>query len=366
MKEPVHNLIYKNSFKLITALVILIGFFYVISPFFLPVIFGGMLSLAASPFLQRMMAKGRSRARSLIYISIFMFFAIFIPLSLFFVRGFRVVSHFFSEQSFMALTQNGQQRLMIFMDKFSKLYGVDPEVINEKVTNFLTEAGNMVIKIFGALVSQIPSIVILSVITLFAFYFFLLKEVQIRKFYDRFFHFKHHNGEEFIAVLKSSCREVFIANVLTGLIQASIVSIGALISGIGDFYIVLFVTFILSFIPVIGAGPVAFLLSIIGFIDDNVQGGIIMAVVGVISGTADNFIRPYLSSSFGKTRVPIFVTFIAVIGGVVVLGIVGLFVGPLLASLLYGGVPIIAREFFPQLEPQVEPQIPDSEKNSQS
>jgi predicted PurR-regulated permease PerM len=366
MKESVSNLIYKNSFKLLTALIILFGFLFVISPFILPVIFGGMLALAASPFVQRMMSKGHSRAKSLIYISIFLFFAIFIPLSLFFLRGFQVVSHFFSEQSFSTLTQGGQQRVMTFINKFSKVYGLDPEIINTKVSNFLNEAGSFVIKIFGALVSQIPSIIILSVITLFAFYFFLLKEVQIRKFFDRFFHFKNHNAEEFIVVLKSSSREVFIANVLTGLIQSSIVALGALISGIGDFYIVLFVTFILSFIPVVGAGPVAFLLSIIGFIDNNVNGGVVMAVVGVISGTADNFIRPYLSSSFGKTRVPIFVTFIAVIGGVFVLGITGLFVGPLLASLLWGGFPIIAREFFPQLEAESEPQIMDSEKNSQS
>lgn len=94
----------------------------------------------------------------------------------------------------------------------------------------------------------------------------------------------------------------------------------------------------------------AFLLSAIAFIDDQVWQGITMAVVGIISGTADNIIRPYLSSSFGEANVPVFVSFIAVIGGVVVLGLPGLFVGPLLASLVYGALPILAREFFPELE----------------
>lgn len=349
MKESIHSIVYRNFFKLFTALVILFGFFYVISPFVIPVVFGGILALAVSPYIQKMMAKGYSRRKSLLLMGVFLFTVIFLPLTLFFFRGFRVVSHFFSEQSFSALTQTGQERIMALIGKFSKLYDIDPEVINEKIANLVNEAGSLVLKLFGSLVSQIPNIIILSFIALFAFYFFLLKENHIRKFYDRFFHFSKDNGDEFIQVLKSSSREVFVANVVTGLIQSSIVAVGALIAGIGDFYIVLFVTFIVSFIPVIGAAPVAFILSAIAFIDGEVGAGITMAVIGVISGTADNIMRPYLSS-IGKSKVPIFVSFLAVIGGVFVLGIPGLFVGPLLASLVYGAIPIIAREFFPQME----------------
>lgn len=360
MKESLRNLVYLNFFKLFTALVILLGFFYIIGPFIIPVIFGGILALAASPYVQKMMARGFSRTKSLLFLTLFLLLVIFLPMMLFFFRGFKVVSQFFSEQAFSTLTTKGQERVLVAIDKLTKQFGVDPNIINEKIVNLVNDAGTFLIRIFGSLVSQIPNIVILSVITLFAFYFFLLKEDHIRNFYDRFFHFKAKNGDEFILVLKSSSREVFVANVITGLIQSSIVAGGALICNVGDFYIILFVTFIVSFIPVIGAAPVAFFLSIYSFIDDHVGDGITMAVIGIISGSIDNIVRPYLSSSFGKVKVPLFVSFIAVIGGVFVLGIPGLFVGPLLASLLFGAIPIIAREFFPQIENE------EVEKNAQS
>lgn len=360
MKESLRNIVYQNFFKLITALIIIIGFIYVIEPFIIPVIFGGIMALAASPYVQKMMSRGFSRTKSLLILTSFLFLVIFLPLGLFFLRGFKVVSEFFSEQSFSNLTDKGQERILLVIDKITKQFDVDPKIINEKIINFVNDAGSFVLRIFGSLVSQIPNIVILSVITLFGFYFFLLKEDQIRKFYDRFFHFKQKNGDEFILVLKSSSREVFVANVITGLIQSSVVAGGALICNVGDFYIVWFVTFIVSFIPVIGAAPVAFILAIYSFIDDHVGDGITMAVIGIISGSIDNIIRPYLSSSFGKVKVPLFVSFIAVIGGVFVLGIPGLFVGPLLASLLFGAIPIIAREFFPQIENDAD------EKNAQS
>jgi len=350
MKESLRNLVYQNFFKLFTALVILFGFYYIIEPFIIPVIFGGILALAASPYVHKMMARGFSRTKSLIFLTLFLFLVIILPLAFFLLRGFKVVSQFFSEQSFSTLTTKGQERVLFLIDKLTKQFGVDPKIINEKIVNLVNEAGAFVLKIFGTLVSQIPNIVILSIITLFAFYFFLLKEDQIRKFYDRFFHFSAPNGDEFILVLKSSSREVFVANVITGLIQSSVVAGGALICNVGDFYIVLFVTFIVSFIPVIGASPVAFVLSAFSFIDDHPGDGITMAIVGIISGTIDNIVRPYLSASLGKVKVPLFISFIAVIGGVFVLGIPGLFVGPLLASLVCGALPILAHEFFPQLE----------------
>lgn len=350
MKESIHDMVFKNFFKLFTALIIIVGFIYVIFPFLVPLIFGGVLALAFSPFIQKLMGRGYSRRKALSILTGFLFVVIILPMSFFFFRGFQIVSHFFSEQSFSQLTKSGEQRVYALIDKYSGIYGIDPDVIKQKALSIINSAGSITLKVFGNIVSQIPDIVILSVITLFAFYFFLLKEVDIRKFFDRFFHFSQRNGDQFIMILKSSSREIFFANVLTGLIQSTIIALGALACGIGDFYIILFMTFIISFIPVIGAAPMAFLIAIVAFIDSNTGAGITMTVVGVISGTADNFIRPYLTASFGEAHVPVFVAFIAVIGGVVVLGIPGLFVGPLLAALVFNALPIIGREYFPELE----------------
>ena len=186
-------------------------------------------------------------------------------------------------------------------------------------------------------------------ITFLSFCFFLVKEKKIRKLFNRYFYFSKENGDHFILILKTSCREIFVSNVITGVIQALIVAVGALICNIGDFYLVFMFTFICSFIPVIGAAPMAFLIAGMAAIDQRYGAGITMCVVGVISGVSDNILRPYLVSR-GEVEVPGVIGLLCIIGGVIVIGLPGLFVGPLFASLFFGALPIIVDEYFSKEE----------------
>jgi predicted PurR-regulated permease PerM len=202
------------------------------------------------------------------------------------------------------------------------------------------------------MITQIPDLLLGVLVMNLSFYFFLLKEDEIREVFDRYYYFTKDHSNRFINVLKSSCREVFLSNVITGILQSTIISLGALACGLGDFYIVFFLTFIISFIPVIGAAPMAFALAIIAFLEKRTGAGIVMAIIGTFAGVADNLVRPYLVS-LGEVEVPAFIGFLAVIGGVYVLGLPGLFVGPLLASLVYGALPIIVEEYFPPKENKI-------------
>jgi len=147
--------------------------------------------------------------------------------------------------------------------------------------------------------------------------------------------------------MKFCCRKVFVSNVVTGIIQAIIVASGAYFCKVGDFIVIFFTTFCLSFIPMIGAGPFGAFLSLLIFLDDRPGAGIAMVVVSIVSGIIDNIIRPYLSSN-GAVEVPWIINFFAIIGGVFTMGLAGLFIGPLIASLTFGLLPIILEEYFPK------------------
>jgi predicted PurR-regulated permease PerM len=129
------------------------------------------------------------------------------------------------------------------------------------------------------------------------------------------------------------------------MIQALIVSVSAWFCNIGDFTLIFIFTFICSFIPVIGASPMAFMLAIYAYLDNRMGVSITMIIVGIISSVSDNLLRPYLVSR-GDISVPTIVSFLSIIGGVIVLGISGLFIGPLLAALFFGVLPIITEEYF--------------------
>lgn len=347
MNSGFHETFFRNFFKMFTAFMIVACFLYILSPFIIPFFFGGMLALALSPFLTGVMKKFKwSKKKALIIVSILMIFTGAIPVSIFSIRGARIIADFFSQQSVSGLTQKTQEAVYTFLDHFAYDHHLEAEMVKEKFNTFLNNGVAFVLKAFSDLVTQIPDLLLGFIVMLLSFFFFLLKEDHIRDIFDRYFYFSKSHSNKFVAVLKSSCREVFLSNVLTGILQSTIVSVGALICGLGDFYIIFFFTFILSFIPIIGAAPMAFILALYAFFDKQTGAGITMAIIGSVTGLADNLIRPYLAS-LGEVVVPAFIGFLAVIGGVIVMGLPGLFVGPLLASMMYGVLPIIIEEYFP-------------------
>ena len=141
-----------------------------------------------------------------------------------------------------------------------------------------------------------------------------------------------------------------VSSIFIGVLQASIVGFGALVCGVGDFVVVFVVTFFCSFIPVIGAGPVALALSVYQLFLGEYGSAIVLGVLAFVAGTVDNLLRPYLVSSSEADLHPI-VSLLAIIGALVTFGMPGLFLGPVIASVavkiiptLYGPVTVEAED----------------------
>jgi predicted PurR-regulated permease PerM len=294
-----------------------------------------------------MLKRNWSRQKALWILSGTLFLTSAVPMTIFFIRGAGIITEFFSQQSFTLLIENALGKVTVLVDKVSTYFHFDQTMLREKFEILSNSLGSWILKMFSELATQIPDLALVGLVTMLSFYFFLSEEEKIRNLFNRYFYFNEINGNKFVSVLKSSCREVFLSNVLTGVLQSLIVSIAALLCNIGDFYIIFIITFIISFIPIIGAAPMAFAIGLFAFFDGHIGAGIVMSIVGVFSGLADNLVRPYLSS-LGEIEVPAFIGFLSVIGGVIIFGLPGLFIGPLLASMVYGILPIIIDEYFPK------------------
>lgn len=240
--------------------------------------------------------------------------------------------------------------------KVCELYGVNETIVRAKFDAFSGYIATTLSSSFGEMVYQLPEVVMGGLITILSLYCFLKESGTIRTLFDRYFYFTKRNGDSFILILKSCCREVFFSNIITGLLQATVVSVGALIFGIGDFFLVFFITFIVSFIPIIGAAPVAVVLALLCFMDSRAGAGLGMLAFAAFSGISDNLVRPLLGS-LGTVEVHPFIGLLSVIGGVIMFGLPGLFMGPLITSLLFGALPIIIDEYFPLKRAQSEVQV---------
>lgn len=347
MSDSFINNILKNFFKISFTLILVSLFFYIMLPFMISIIFGGILAMALAPFVDFLIRRGLSRGTSLIVFSLNLGLVALIPVIGFFVRGSRMVSELLHESNLSELTIKFTTSMHNLIDRVSKIYDLDKHFVEAKFTSVVAFIGGFFSRTFNQFFSELPLIFMMGVITILSVYCFLREAEKIRALFDRYFHFSEKNGEAFIHMCRVCCRQVFFSNIVTGILQATIVSVGALVFDIGDFFLVFFITFIVSFIPIIGAAPVAAVLAVFCFMDGRFGAGVGMMILSAVSGLADNIIRPFLGT-LGEVEVHPFIGLLAVIGGVIMFGLPGLFIGPLVAALVFGALPIIVNEFFPE------------------
>jgi predicted PurR-regulated permease PerM len=131
----------------------------------------------------------------------------------------------------------------------------------------------------------------------------------------------------------TSTVRVIWSNVAAAGTQAALLGAGFVALGLPGALLAAFVTFFLAFIPIIGTAPV-WITAILYLVSQALYAkAALMLVVGVIVASADNFVRPWVLAGQKAGMHPL-VTLIATFGGIQMFGIVGVVVGPLLASLL--------------------------------
>jgi predicted PurR-regulated permease PerM len=88
----------------------------------------------------------------------------------------------------------------------------------------------------------------------------------------------------------------------------------------------------LSFIPIGGTALIWVPAAILLFVQGAILKGIILLGLGVFGiSMVDNFLRPFFISA--KTNIHPLLLFFAVLGGIQAFGLIGLVVGPLIATL---------------------------------
>jgi predicted PurR-regulated permease PerM len=193
----------------------------------------------------------------------------------------------------------------------------------------LANAGRQAVgNITGALLG-IPDLVVGLIIFALFFYLFLAKGAGIGEGLVQLGVVPKGDLELLIETFQKSCREAIVTNMVLGCMQASIVAVGARFCGYREMAVIFTITFFLSFIPIIGAAPVAFFLSGVSFLTENTGAGIALLAIGGVTGSVDNLLRPYLISSGEGEGHPI-LSFATIIGAILIFGLKGLFVGPVI------------------------------------
>jgi predicted PurR-regulated permease PerM len=140
-------------------------------------------------------------------------------------------------------------------------------------------------------------------------------------------------GEGAVRLAGQAIRGVARGVVVTALVQALVGGIGLWIAGVPFAALLTALMFLLA-VAQIGAVPVLILAVIWLFWSGAPGWGVFLIVVTVIAGTLDNVLRPLLIKQ-GAAELPLLLIFIGVIGGLISLGLIGIFIGPLVLAVAH-------------------------------
>lgn len=337
--------------------VVLVGLvLFLVSPFFIPLALAGTVALTLRPLHTRLVDKGLSHGTSSLILTSLFGVIISIPLFFFVIKGTIAlttkleelsINEKLREQGVQELVKDIRHDFIVGIKKFSGQYEFLDFLNERKIDQYLGVVITYLLNFFRTFLANLPTLFILLIIMIICTYSFLKHAPAIKRFFQELLGFDESRMKRLTSAMIKGSRAVYLSNIITGGIQSLIIAGAVSLLHIGEFFLVFFVTLILSFIPVIGAAPVGFVFALWSFIIGNMTAAIVLVCVASFTGVIDNILRPWLAT-FGESRITAVPAFICVIGGALWLGFPGLFIGLLLGSFAFDTLPIFWEELRPE------------------
>jgi predicted PurR-regulated permease PerM len=136
-------------------------------------------------------------------------------------------------------------------------------------------------------------------------------------------------GVDLVRVSAATIHSVAVGVVGVALIQALLAAVGMVVAGVpaaGVWALVILVLAIAQMPPLFVLGPMIFYV----FSTTNTTGAVIFMIWALLIGVSDGFLKPLLMGR--GVKVPMLVILIGAIGGMLAMGILGLFVGAVILA----------------------------------
>jgi len=203
----------------------------------------------------------------------------------------------------------------------------------------LTKVGELVGSVSKFIVGGLSSatfgtvnFLFLSFVFLYTMYFFQMDGNKLMRKILYYLPLNSVDENRMLDRFTSVTRATLKGTLLIGVLQGGLAGAAFSIVGIDNAVFWGTVMAVLSIIPSVGSAIVWLPAAIILIIQGSVTGGIgLMVFCGVVVGSLDNVLRPIL---VGKdTKMHELMIFFGTLGGIMMFGITGIFIGPLIASL---------------------------------
>lgn len=323
--------------------------------FLIPLIMGAIFAVVLFPMMAKFnrfkLTKDWSATARASIITIAFTLLILIPVGLLIFVGIQEVVVKINELNLDALNpQNmtfpkivNELGLRKTVDHLIDVLPISQQQFQTYATKGVAAAAAFGANVLQGLVVSLPGIAFSNIVLIFTMFFLLIDGPRAVDFVRHNSIFNREQTDRLINTTSLLCNSVIVATIVSGAVQAGIVGILCLATGSGNVVLYTFVTFISSFLPLIGTAPVIVVLALQAFIGGHPTIGIIWLVSIAVVGTSDNIVRPYVLK--GGAELHPLIGFVAAFGALDAIGFYGLFIGPIVAGLFFALLPMVTRTY---------------------
>ncbi len=333
------NLVFAGLFALA-----LILFSRILLPFLMPVLLGGFLVVLFMPVQDFLCQKLKDRRSLSAMLSTgIVFLLILAPLAIVGWMVVREVLQFMSQsQDLLEHVDLRHQFIESLPRGLSRYIRVSPEgpEAEKALAAILAGSASVLRRVVTAGTELIINMFLMTV----SMYYFFIDGRRIVAEVTKLIPLDRRYIEAFSREFKDVAYAIIYGNTLTALIQGMVGLVGLLIARVPHAGVWGAAMMVVALLPVGGTalvwGPIGLVLLATG---KTTEGLFLLSWGAFLVGTIDNVIRPKLCSA-RMTLHPLLV-FLSMFGGLAVFGMMGLLVGPLIASLFMAMVRIYRRDF---------------------
>lgn len=302
-----------------------------VAPYALALLIGAMLAALAQPVFRAARRLGLGPGAAAGVVTVGTFLLVITPAALFSVQAVRqavAVAEHVSRREDLSL-----DGLVRHLERIPavRYFADDAEGLRSQLVEALRRGAGGVTAVIGRMAKGIPEFLLQLGLTVVALFFFL---VDGRRFVDWILARSALHPEVRERLLQS-LHGTAIATVWAGLaaagVQAFLVFLGFVVLRIPAPFLAGGASFILAWIPMAGTLPVLGAGAVYLYSQEALGRLIALVVLGLVVGVSDNLVRPLVLKG-GEGMHP-FVALLAILGGIEVFGIFGVFLGPVVAAL---------------------------------
>jgi predicted PurR-regulated permease PerM len=176
--------------------------------------------------------------------------------------------------------------------------------------------------------------VIALVVMVLALYYLFADGEKLAREVQRLSPLEDEDGLTLFGQFENICRGVVLSSVVAAIVQGVFAGIGFAIVGVERIWLLAILTMFFSLIPFLGAAAVWICVAVVLLFEQRFGAAIFLGIYGtIVVSTSDNLIKAYVIGD--RAQMHPFVVLITVLGALQLVGLWGIFIGPMTAAFFY-------------------------------